>query len=227
MATTTVFTNGDLSRGEGPNEGRIVRVRFGDEWTNAYRRHELTSDERLETDGVVIERVSLDGPVLEVVGRAELAARGIAADELNRGLKRFCVMYTRGAVARSDADAGKTLLQVAFDDTASADRYERYELTADDLVRTDGAIAESFGPDGRLIEVIPLAELAQRGVDPHFLSTEELATGATGVTGVTAAATGRCLLESGGCGGLRCDQDTCTGACTLETSGSLKWCKCS
>ncbi|WP_139131957.1 hypothetical protein [Micromonospora chersina] len=114
-----------------------MRVRFGDEWTDAYRRHELTSDERLETDGVVIERVSL------------------------------------GAVARSDVDGGKTLLKVAFDDTASADHYERFELTADGLVRTDGAIAESFGPDGRLIEVIAFAELAQRGVAPHFLSTEE------------------------------------------------------
>jgi hypothetical protein len=109
---------------------------------------------------------------------------------------------------RKNAD-GVDVFRIEF----SADKprtLQRHELPAGTRLETNGAIAESFGRGGSVLEIISLDELQARFSDEKIVSE----------------ASGSCRLGTDDHGITRCDQGTCSGGCTLKQIVFWTWCSC-
>ena len=77
----TIFTTGEPTYAKDDEGADVMRIEFSNDAPEVYRRAELKPDGRLETNGLIAESFGRGGRTLEVIGRAELARRGIGIDE--------------------------------------------------------------------------------------------------------------------------------------------------
>jgi hypothetical protein len=118
-------------------------------------------------------------------------------------------IFTDGATGYSKNADRADVFRIEF----GADKprtLQRHELPAGTRLETNGAIAESFGRGGTVLEIISLDELQGR------FSNEK----------IVSEASGSCRLGTDDHGMIHCDQGTCSGGCTLKHFLFFTWCSC-
>jgi hypothetical protein len=74
--SVSIFTTGTVSYAKDDDGTDVMRVEFGDDAREDYKRVELTTGTRLETNGAISESFGRGGKTLEIIGLADLALRG-------------------------------------------------------------------------------------------------------------------------------------------------------
>lgn len=119
-------------------------------------------------------------------------------------------VFTTGSVEDAKGEDGVAVLRIDCDASGSAGPYRRYELPEGGRIETNGAVSESFGRGGSVLEVIGLGELRLRGAEDELKKE----------------AGGSCRMTYDEHGLIVCDQGSCSGSCVLKTWFIFSWCSC-
>jgi hypothetical protein len=109
-------------------------------------------------------------------------------------------IFTAGATELGKAPDGYDVFRIQFERSRTG-TLQRHELPDGHRLETNGAVAESMGRGGPVLEIISLDELQSRSPDERL----------------SPRATGSCTMAYDEQGLLTCASVSCTGSCVRKT----------